>query len=665
MILSPPRALRTGILFSTAFLLAVPAIGQVPTVNLIQPRGVNPGQTVDVRTVGGNLAGATQCWTSFSGVTPVATDIEKNGTDAGQTVYHVAVPPDAPLGVHGLRVVTDKGVSNLRLLLVDDLPTVAEAGGNQSVASAQEVPVPVGIDGVVDNLGRDFFKFNVAAGATLTFEIWSRRLGSALDPVLFLYDSSGRELAYADDTRGLSSDAQLSYSFAAAGTYVVEVRDAQFRGSGNHFYRLRIGDFPAITSTVPAAVTKGQETRVDFVGLDAAAAAPVHVTAAPESAEWLRVATTRVGGAANAFSFVRTSDAPQVLEREPNGAIEQANEAALGASISGRCDEPGDIDYYVIAGKKDQQFRFIGMTREIGAPVDLSMRMLKADKSALVAVDDAGTAEGTLAVKFPEDGTYYLEVRDLLKRGGPEFGYHISVQPQQPGFSLEAGTDAISLAAGNVAAVSVTVARVDFGGEIALTATDLPQGVTATPTTIGPGVNAGVLTLEAAPEFQGGQLSNIVIRGTGKVGETEISDVASVHDFLKGQWNSLVTFPQPLTGAVGLSGAPASKLRLRVEPALVEIKRGSKPTFKVTAERGEGVDEQITLATNPDKNAVPGNVGLAMKPIPKGQNEVELQFDSNDKSPLGTFSVVLTATHKKGNETIVVSTQAISFRVIE
>ncbi|MCA9045617.1 MAG: hypothetical protein KDA69_14920, partial [Planctomycetaceae bacterium] len=312
-----------------------------------------------------------------------------------------------------------------------------------------------------------------------------------------------------------------------------------------------------------------------------------------------------------------------------------------------------------------QQFRFIGMTREIGAPVDLSMRMLKADKSALVAVDDAGTAEGTLAVKFPEDGTYYLEVKDLLKRGGSEFGYHISVTPQQPGFSLEAGTDAISLAAGNVAAVSVTVARIDYGGEITLTATGLPQGVTATPTTIGPGVNTGVMTLEAAPEFQGGQLSNIAIRGTGKVGETEISDVASVHDFLKGQWSSLVAFPQPLREAVGLSGAPAQKLRLRVEPALVEIKRGSKPTFKVTAERGEGVDEQITLATNPDKNAVPGNVGLAMKPIPKGQNEVELQFDSNDKSPLGTFSVVLTATHKKGNETITVSTPAISFRVVE
>ncbi|MCA8991048.1 MAG: PPC domain-containing protein [Planctomycetaceae bacterium] len=665
MILSPPRALRISILFSAAFLLAVPVLGQAPTVNLIQPRGVNPGQTVDLRTVGGNLAGATQCWTSFSGVTAVATDIEKNGTDGGQTVYHVAVPPDAPLGVHGLRVVTDKGVSNLRLLLVDDLPTVAEAGGNNSVAAAQEVPVPAGVDGVVDNLGRDFFKFNAAAGATLTFEAWSRRLGSALDPVLFLYDASGRELAYADDTRGLSSDSQLSFTFATAGTYVVEVRDAQFRGSGNHFYRLRIGDFPAITSTVPAAVTKGQETRVDFVGLDAASAAPAHVTAAPEAPEWLRVATTRVGGATHAFSFVRTSDAPQVLEREPNGAVEQANEAALGASISGRCDEPGDIDYFVIAGKKDQQFRFIGMTREIGAPVDLSMRMLKADKSALVAVDDAGTAEGTLAVKFPEDGTYYLEVKDLLKRGGPEFGYHISVTPQQPGFSLEAGTDAISLAAGNVAAVSVTVARIDYGGEITLTATGLPQGVTATPTTIGPGVNTGVMTLEAAPEFQGGQLSNIAIRGTGKVGETEISDVASVHDFLKGQWSSLVAFPQPLREAVGLSGAPAQKLRLRVEPALVEIKRGSKPTFKVTAERGEGVDEQITLATNPDKNAVPGNVGLAMKPIPKGQNEVELQFDSNDKSPLGTFSVVLTATHKKGNETITVSTPAISFRVVE
>jgi hypothetical protein len=148
-------------------------VAQAPVVNVIRPVGVQPGQTVDVRTIGGNLAGAKECWTSFGGKVPLPTDVENNGTDNGQTLYHVAVPADAQYGVHGLRVTTDKGVSGLRLLLVDDLPTVLEAGGNNALGAAQEIAVPAGVEGTVDNLARDYFRFTAQAGQTLTFEVWA------------------------------------------------------------------------------------------------------------------------------------------------------------------------------------------------------------------------------------------------------------------------------------------------------------------------------------------------------------------------------------------------------------------------------------------------------------------------------------------------------------
>ena len=39
------------------------------------------------------------------------------------------VGPDAPLGVYGLRLATGSGLSNVKLFLIDDLPTVAERDG--------------------------------------------------------------------------------------------------------------------------------------------------------------------------------------------------------------------------------------------------------------------------------------------------------------------------------------------------------------------------------------------------------------------------------------------------------------------------------------------------------------------------------------------------------
>lgn len=642
------------------------AFGQAPSVNVVRPTGVQPGQTIDLRTIGGNLAGAKECWTSFAGVVPLAADIEKNGTDNGQCVFRMTVPPDAPLGVHAVRVATERGVSSLRLMLVDDLPTVAEAGGNNAITSPQEVAVPVGIDGQVDNLSRDFYRFTANAGQTLTLEVWARRLGSPLDPVIFLYAADGRELAYADDSPGLSSDCQLVHTFAETSQYIVEVRDVQYRGDGNHAYRLRIGDFPALNIPVPSGVQRNVSSRIDFTGLQGNEAAPVQLTVpADRPDQWTRVATTRVGGTQHAFGVVQVSEGAEVLEREPNDAPEQANQIELGSGINGRADQPGDVDRFSFKAAKDQKLDFRGMTRELGSPMDLSLQILKPDGGQLAAADDAGTEEGTLSVTFPEEAVYTLEVRDLERRGGSAFGYRIQVTTRNPSVRLEAGTDAITLPQGNVVAVPVSITRIDYGADVRIAAENLPAGVTAVPTVIGPGLNSGVLTLEAVDGFELGKVNSISLTATTKVGDAESRTTATTRGSLRGLWNNTVVFPGTLESSIALAGRPPQKIRVRVEPQQLQFKRGEKPTVKLTVTRGEGIDEQVTFATNPDKNAFPANVNLGLAPIPKGQNEVSLAFDSNDKSPVGTFTVVLTATCKQGNETMVVSVPGITYTIAE
>jgi hypothetical protein len=60
---------------------------------------------------------------------------------------------------------------------------------------------------------------------------------------------------------------------------------------------------------------------------------------------------------------------------------------------------------------------------------------------------------------------------------------------------------------------------------------------------------------------------------------------------------------------------------------------------------------------------VPGGVSIALQPIPQGQNEVEITFAADEKTPLGTFTAVLTGTHSKDNQNVVQIVPGIRFEV--
>src|SRR5262249_54464620 len=147
-----------------------------------------------VKVRGGNLAGVTQTWTSFPGEMVLAPDVPDNGKNAGELVYQVKTPADVPVGIHGIRVATDKGTSNLLLFVIDELPSIAQVKPNNSPATAQMLTLPCAVDGNVDSLVRNYYKFAVQAGQQLSFEVLARRIGSPLDPMIRILDMRGREL---------------------------------------------------------------------------------------------------------------------------------------------------------------------------------------------------------------------------------------------------------------------------------------------------------------------------------------------------------------------------------------------------------------------------------------------------------------------------------------
>jgi len=658
------RTVLSSLVLLTVISVSPNLMAQTPTITSTTPRAVSPGSTVDVTVRGSNLVGVTKLWTSFPCQAVLSPDVKDNGKNAASVVFKVTVPANASVGVHAIRVASPNGISKLKLLAVDDLPTVAQAAGNTTIAKAQVLTLPGAVDGSIASLAKNYYKFTVAANQSVSFEVLSRRFGSALDPMIRILDANGREVTYSDDAPGLSADSQLCHKFAAAGEYLLEIRDIRYQGGGNHFYRLRIGDFPCVTVPYPMGIKSGAPAKVAFAGEHIENVEPIDVNVpASATGHTINVGAKRKGGKSSGFVTLRISPNGEFLETEPNNERAKANPVTLGVNINGRFEQAGDIDQFTFAAKKGQKFIFSAITRSQGSPTDLHLRMFN-DKGAQLAVaEDAGTNDGVMTYTFPADGNYTLSVEDLHLRGGTQFAYRVHVKESIPGFTLAASADSINVPAGGTAMITVTSARTGYNGPIAVVAIDLPAGITSSPTVIGPGLNTVVLTLQSAANAPTGQVFPAKIVGRAKVGDKDIETVASITAALKASFNGMPWPPELLANALAVSGAPKPAFSLRTEPAQIVFGRDLKASVKVISTRAAGNDEAITLAITPAKGGLPANVTAAVKPIAKGKNEIVIVFTATAKAPLGEFTAVFIGTHKKGKVTTTQPTPGIGLKL--
>ena len=639
--------------FVTAMILAAAdqVSAQAPAITYTTPLALKPGVPNDLKLHGGALVGPTELWTSFPAQSVLKPDVPMNGMNAAECVYAVTVPSDVPVGIYGVRVATANGASPIRIVVIDDLPSVAQAAGNGVPTGAQALTLPTAVDGQVSNLSQHYFKFTVAAGQLVTFDLLARRIGSALDPMIRLLDAKGRELAYSDDVPGLRSDSRLCYQFKDAGEYMLEVRDIRFQGSGNHFFRLRIGDFPCVTVPYPLAAKKGTPTNVNFAGLHLDGVQPAAVNFPADAAfAWASVGTKRANGASSGFAQIAVSDRDEFLETEPNDDPKAPNRIDLAQGINGRFDKVGDIDHFVFAAKKGQAITFTGITRRQGSPAALMMRVLNAAGGQLAAKEDFGAIDPTFDFTFPDDGDYTLAVQDLHRQGGTQYAYRIVATPVQTGFTLSASADTLNAVAGGTTMITVTAVRKGYAGTINVSAMDLPAGVTSSPTFIGPGRDSAVLTLRSTPEAAAGKVALAKIVGTAKIGEAQVTSVASVSPALTTLFAGLPWPPQNLTNSFAVGVSPKMPISLTAEPAELVFGKDLTATVKIQVARQEKFDEAITIAVTPVAPAgLPAGITAAVKPIAKGTNEIDVVFTANAQAPLGEFTVVLTGAINQNN----------------
>jgi hypothetical protein len=182
---------------------------------------------------------------------------------------------------------------------------------------------------------------------------------------------------------------------------------------------------------------------------------------------------------------------------------------------------------------------------------------------------------------------------------------------------------------------------------------------------IGQSQKSVVLTLQCTPEAAAGKATPIRVVGSAKIANADFQATADLTVAHKTQFSGMPFPPLALARAEVLAIAPKPALVLKAEPAEIVFGHNLSATVKVTATRGQGIDEAIALAVNPEKEGLPAGITATVKPIEKGKTEAQVVFSANDKTPLADFTGVLAGTHKKGVATVTSIVPGITLRLRE
>jgi len=636
-----------------------------PTLNIAVPLGMKRGTTFELTLTGTNLDDPAGLWTSFPAKVTIPTD-NNNGKDKTKLRVQLEVPKDAPLGFHGIRLATTRGMSNLRLFCIDDLPQVTEADNNRSKTTAQALAHPCVVVGKADAEIKDYYKIKVKAGERVSFEVLGRRLGSLLDPQITLFDArTERELSggHNNDAPGLQTDSRLTYTFKEAGEYLVEVRDTSYRGGPDFWYRLRIGDFPCATAPIPMAAKRGSKVTVNFAGPMVEGVAPVEVAAPADAAVDTLMVTPR--GANGLYGWpvaLLLSDLDEAVEQEPNDDPAKPNKLAVPGAVTGRFQQKDDKDHFTFTAKKGQRLILDAHTLELYTPslVYMSLKDAKGTEVAKTNPMAAAPLDQRIDFTVQADSDYTLQVEHLNYEGGPSEAYRLTIVPYEPGFDLALALDRYDVPQTGVVGVHVLATRRDYAGPIELSVVGGHPGITGQATLNAgqpaqPNVPVLLPLIRASAETPVGPYS-LIIQGKATInGKTVVQNV-SVRTLVSQGLGTLTYPPRQLFHNIGLAVTEKPPFTLTVKLDEAQALPGKPAALTITATRAPGFVDEIALTAA----GLPPNVAPALKNIPKDQTEVKVQLNLAANAPLGAFPISFTGKAKFQNKDFTVTSAPVS-----
>ena len=659
------RPLTGRLLIFVSVLLAGEVVRSAPPqLTRCIPNAVTPGESADVTVWGENLGSLSSVWTSFPARCEILPPAE--GTDGNkQRTIRLTLPRELQLGVGALRTVTPEGVSNAQLLMLDDLHSVDAVDSHHELQTAQAVSAPVAVVGKTTSLLSDYYKLSATAGQKISVEVLAQRIGSKLDSTIRLLDANGAEVAINDDESGMGADSRLRHCVTEAGDFYVEIRDMRYQGSDLHYYRLRLGDFPLVTTTFPLAGKSGEVATLQVAGRAVEGVRPIHTQFSQASPEISTLSVWFPQGQAGSFVTVLSDHRDEKMESEPNNESKQATKITLPCAINGRFMEAGDRDYYEFEVKKGQHWSFRGQTRRYGSPADLYMELLTSDGAVVAEIDDVGNREGSLEYIFPADGTYRLLAENLVDDGSPAHGYRVEVDPFNDWFTLTLDKETHNVPQGGTFATTVTATRQGYQGAIELGIDGIGVDVQVENNVIPENKSDTQMKVTFPEEIEPGRLEFIRIWGKAEVEGQPVKVLVSGLDAWRTVTPQTPNRPASLDDRIALGFGP-------VFPEFFDVKLAYGVAYFPQRLGAASVPIDVTRINSNFKEAVsftvenlPEGFSAEVKPVGDGQKQYLLNLTGSKELEGGDYSFRLVSTGTFEHQTKKVVLDTVVLQVVQ
>ncbi len=621
------------------FLAAACVSAASPRLSHILPRGMRRGEDHVLAFHGSRIGDAQEIFFYEPGLETVEIKAESDAVVRAT----VRVADDCRLGEHIAQVRTASGISDFRTVWVGILPVVDEAEPNNQFDAPQLVSLNVTVRGVIDNEDVDYFAVDAKAGERLSVEVEGMRLGTTLfDPYVAILNDKRFELAASDDSPLVQQDAVAGVIAPDDGRYFVEVRESAYGGNGNCRYRLHVGTFPRPTGVYPAGGPAGAQMTVRFVG-DPKGDIEQSVTLPGEPTLDFGLIANDPGGAAPSSNAFRVVAFDNVLETEPNNSAADAAATELPRALNGILHAAGDVDHFQFGAKKGQVFDIECYARRLGSPVDAVIHVLDASGNTLIGNDDSRGPDSYLRFTVPADGNYVVRVSDHLQRGGPDFVYRVEIEPAAAALTLGIPRverygqyrQTVSVPRGNRFATLVSASRANFGGDLVLEETALPDGIHITADPMPANLNVMPVLFEAAADAPlGGKLVDFTARHAD-ASQNIRGGFLNQADLVLGPPNQSV-YRRCEVDRLAMAVVEHIPFKLEIVEPKVPLVRDGSLELKIIVQRDEGFTAPISVQF---PFRPPGVGTVPSVTIPEGQNEVVYPLNANGNAQIGPWKV--------------------------
>lgn len=552
----------------------------------------------------------------------------------------------------------------------------------------------------------DWYRFDAQAGQRLLLDGYASRIDSPIDLVMTLFDHSGNLVG--ERRRGASGDPMIQFTVPEDGEYFLKVHDALFRNGPSYAYRIHVGSEPYLDCIFPPAGLAGSNDEYTVYGVNLPNGQKSNWIVDDQPLEFVKTRIPIPSDMENQIRFhsvlgphqagldgmeyrigqgdaisnpllLSIASAPVVYEQDDNDHPESPQPLTLPCEVAGQFFPQRDVDWYSFEAKQGDRWMIDLISQRQGFPTDASLLIQRvettesgetkvSDVSFVDDVDppnvnnqagrhefDVRTTDPFYLFTAPADGTYRVLLRDghSSVKSDPRLIYRLAIRKPEPDFRVVAvpghSCGSLLLRRGGRQVVRVHVFRQDgYDGEIRVSASGLPEGVTSEPIIIGSGNEMGTLILTATDDAVP-STSRLQVTATGTIAGQSVTRPAkygaAMESFRISQPNARVaSVPARLVGDIQLCVTDYDPCPIRLtigSDQPLETSRGGILTIPYQVTRADGAGGNLTgfAIDYPPQTSV-GTVNIGTN----ASGEFQLRFQS--ATPPGTFTFYLAGFHQ-------------------